>query len=512
MKKFAFILTGIGCSAFCAPHLLITPNITPPSQLKRTDQTAAVYQVLNNTRNRTFHTLTMDFMPAGVTPNTDSVSTNTQYCTNPFELAPGEHCLLKATINSNVMSNALHQGPVVCLAPGLGVNCVQPSPSDQLNVTIGSALSQTCANNVANFNAELRQSLDSTDFVPKWGPPRNPLSLSASNPDLTNCPTSAGVTWSRTRVIAAADYWISQKLNYCHHYNPDWATPVADRTTVESDAGYCNPAGVNTDANQDPYYSTSDYPYINTGQQVRWNYSGKGHETQRNWVNNNQMWYGFDCSNYTAFLYNFALNIQFDSKTNYQAGQTTDGCDSEGKHCVEDDLSPNQQSQIDPAKILNNPGRAGYLVCSDGTTDPTPDTPTLCAGHGGYLSSINSSGLFTTPVTISNIVQNGAPILKPGDIMFIAGGGPDFHPNPDSTTSSVTHAILWIGKQVGYGPNDINPSLIAPSSAPCASYAKWGPSIGDWVISDSHYQGADYRVLSQCFYLNDLWGVRRVLN
>lgn len=69
--------------------------------------------------------------------------------------------------------------------------------------------------------------------------------------------------------------------------------------------------------------------------------------------------------------------------------------------------------------------------------------------------------------------------------------------------------VLWLGKQVGYGDNDINPALIAPNSL-CPA-ADWLPKIGDWVISDSHYQGADYRVLTSCFYLNNLWGVRRVI-
>jgi hypothetical protein len=38
------------------------------------------------------------------------------------------------------------------------------------------------------------------------------------------------------------------------------------------------------------------------------------------------------------------------------------------------------------------------------------------------------------------------------------------------------------------------------------------PHIGDWVITDSHYQGPDYRILTSCFYLNNLWGVRRVIH
>ncbi len=35
---------------------------------------------------------------------------------------------------------------------------------------------------------------------------------------------NADATWQRQRIIAAADYWIKQKLNYCHHYLPNYAT------------------------------------------------------------------------------------------------------------------------------------------------------------------------------------------------------------------------------------------------------------------------------------------------
>ena len=81
---------------------------------------------------------------------------------------------------------------------------------------------------------------------------------------------------------------------------------------------------------------------------------------------------------------------------------------------------------------------------------------------------------------------------------------------PTSVNSSlVTHVVMWTGKQVGFGPNDIPPAQIAPNGL--CPQATWMPQIGNWVITDSHYQGADYRVLTPCFYLNNLWGVRRVI-
>ena len=38
------------------------------------------------------------------------------------------------------------------------------------------------------------------------------------------------------------------------------------------------------------------------------------------------------------------------------------------------------------------------------------------------------------------------------------------------------------------------------------------PQIGDWVITNSHYQGADYRIFTNCYYGEHLWGVRRIVN
>ncbi len=542
MKKI--ILTGISsvfstcCLAGVSPIFLASPNLAPPSTLINGQQAATVYQITNNTTStidRTFADIGLTLMPAGATPDTTPVSLPySQYCSNPFSLAPGASCLLKVDLNSSGLGTGLSMGPIVCPVQGVGVDCVQPSPSDQLNVTVTTqAIPQDCNSNTANFNYELAQPLDSTDASQgdgtAWGPARSTtLSLSPSNPNLASCvtttapSTSAQVSWEQQRIVAAATYWIAQKLNYCHHYNPDWATPVAGRGAAGSAGGYCNP--VTDIAPGTPYY----------GQEARWNYTGIGSETANNWVNNNQMWYGMDCSNYTAFLYNFAfgantaLGIPFDSKTNYQAGQV--GCPG-NQNCFDDFLSPNQQNQNNSSTYggagknytgvyLTNSDRAGALVCVDGSVDPYSavtytggNKPTLCAGHGGYLSAIDSRGGLTITVTANQL----STVLNPGDLLYIAGGGVDPRGNsnnPDGSSSEVTHVVMWTGKQVGYGTGQINPSLIAPDDICPTSLSPtgWQPQVGDWVITDSHYQGADYRVLTSCFYLNNLWGVRRVIN
>ncbi|WP_155823916.1 hypothetical protein [Legionella shakespearei] len=334
------------------------------------------------------------------------------------------------------------------------------------------AFASQCQNNVANFTAELQQPFNIDRFVRGWGPMRNTLQL---NNELLNClDNSVGLDWQRQRIIAAADFWIKQKLNYCHHYLPDYPTPLSLRNVGYNKGGYCSAAKDIMPGS--PYYQ----------QQVRWNYSGLGAETMGNWLNNT-MWYGMDCSNYTTFLYNFAFGLMFSSKTEYQAGQRADP--------MQYDLSPNQQSEDN---VLDNPKAAGLLVCSDNTLEVQHS----CDGHGGYLSAIDSSGTkHRGSITAKNLA---ALPLYPGDLLFISASRPDAV-NP----SAVVHVVMWTGKQVGYGSNDIHPDQIAPNSL--CPQKDWMPRVGDWVITDSHYQGADYRVLTSCYYLNNLWGVRRVI-
>lgn len=331
------------------------------------------------------------------------------------------------------------------------------------------AVSLPCQNMVSNFDFELQQPLNNNRFVKGWGFKPNTLQLS---PDLFECIHNAGFDWKRQRVLAAADYWIKRKLNYCHHYLPDYSTPLLMRDTEQHQGGYCSSA-----KNIMPgsvYYQ----------QQARWNYKGSGSETIDNWLNNT-MWFGMDCSNYTAFLYNFAFGVRFSSNTKYQAGQRADKSQS--------NLSPNQQSGTN---VLDNPNAAGKLVCRDNTIEEDHS----CSGHGGYLSVIDSFGV-KHPGSIQSVDLVG---LHPGDLLFIATSRPGAaHP------LAVVHVVMWTGKQVGVGANDVHPEHIAPNQF--CPQKDWMPHSGDWVITDSHYQGPDYRSITPCYYLNNLWGVRRVI-
>src|SRR5579864_5068674 len=129
MKKI--ILSSI-CSFLCSycfagdtSIFLITPNISAQSSLINGQTTSAVYQVTNNT-NKTFSNIGLAQMPAGVTPDTGSVSQFSNYCSNPFTLTPGSSCLLKVDLNSSLLGSGLMNGPKVCYSQSQPVYCSQP--------------------------------------------------------------------------------------------------------------------------------------------------------------------------------------------------------------------------------------------------------------------------------------------------------------------------------------------------------------------------------------------------
>ncbi len=519
MNKYFKTLSGLMLSMISVnsfsdtPIFLITSNTKITPQLVQGQSGTAIYQVINNS-NRILNNIVLTHLPAGITQVSNP---GPDYCNNLTALnSPGSLCLIELHFDSYVNSS-LNGGPIICTAGNL--LCSQPYQSDQLltQVTPG-PVAQTCTGNENNFSYELTQPFDSGTIDPgtiySWGPARNQLFLSPSNPNLTVCPTedpsnSNAINWMRSRLIAAESFWVSQKLNYCHHHVTDFYTPITSygspRSAIgTSDGGYCSNA-------------TSLAP-ANYGQQIRWNYSGTGSETVNTWVNQNRMWYGVDCSDFTSFVYNFSFGIQFNSDTGYQAGQSNVG------H-AQDFLLPNTQTSGSILGIptystpANDP--AGLLLCKDGSVETRSGSPNDYCGGGsnpnpslnGYFSVFLNDQPPTSdshfPVnTPSNITPAMLNLLKPGDLLYLAfppGSGKGDGNNP---TSVVTHVITWTGQKVGYGPDDINPTQIAPESI-CPT--NWQPQVGDWVIIDSHYQGPDYRDFTSCFYQNNIWGVRRVI-
>ena len=496
MNKTLFpLIMALSFNSIAAtPIFKVTELISGQTQLATGQQGTYVYQITNNT-SYVLSNIGIHNLPAGL-----SVTGNAgyQYCTFPLNLKSQQNCLLKININSNQAKQTIAGGPKVCFSATKPVYCSEPASNEQLRTTITPGpVSTSCPANLANFNYELNQKLDSTVIdkgtIQSWGPGRNHLLLSRTNPNLIQCTTTnrnnrTAMTWMQNRVLAAYDFWIKQKLNYCHHHVPDSATPLVSNGTPRAsipsnDGGYCSAAVDIMPGSK--YY----------GQAVRWNYNGVGSETAVNWLQNNQMWYGVDCSDFTSFIYNYAFGMQFNSDTGFQAGQAEDGS--------QDLLTPNGQTLNNRlATFTNNSNRspAGVLVCKNGQTEVEH---TDCGGlnTNGYFSVFLNSSTHPTPSNITPAMLN---LLQPGDLLFLGFAGHD----GNNTRSMVTHVITWTGKKVGLGSNDIRPDQIAPEEI-CPD--NWQPKIGDWVIADSHYQGPDYRVFSACFYQNNIWGVRRVI-
>lgn len=180
----------------------------------------------------------------------------------------------------------------------------------------------------------------------------------------------------------------------------------------------------------------------------------------------NQFLNGLDCSDLTGWAYKIGLKQDFNTQINEQAGQPTSG------HFAN---ATAQQLCENPTEEVN--GSAGSFVTYNGKVI---DADLL---DGNRTSSI-------------------LDILAPGDLLFITA---------DANSTSITHVITWTGKKVanpgtGVTNTTVALDLIAPSTYESGS----GRLIGDWVIIDSHYQGADYRDFSG-WYVNNLWGVKRVI-
>ena len=483
------------------PIFLVTPNLIPQTQLIAGQQGTAIFQITNNS-NRTLNNIGLVGLQTGIA---NVANAGYQYCTFPLNLIANSYCLIKLNIDSNQISGGMQGGPKVCFSASHPYYCSQPLLADQLATTVTPGpIRPSCNANIANFTAELSQITDSTIIDPptinSWGPARNHLLLSTANPNLSVCTTTTisnttNIAWMQNRILAAEDFWVKQKINYCHHHVTDFATPAtsygAPRASIgTSDGGYCSNAS-------DIMPGSTYY-----GQNVRWNYSGTASETSNNWLNNQYMWYGVDCSDFTSYVYNFAFGIQFNSDTGYQAGQATDGS--------QDLLMPNGQTTAPGGTLQaysnSNPNSpAGVLLCKNGQTEI--ENP-RCGGYGtnGYLSSF-----IDTDYThgYANRLLPYLSVLHPWDLLFLAFPPSDARRDGNNKTSVVTHVITWTGKQVGYGANDVNPSQIAPESI-CPQSA-WQPTMGAWVIIDSHYQGPDYRVFSTCFYGNNIWGVKRII-
>ncbi|MDR3442318.1 MAG: hypothetical protein P4L65_04815 [Legionella sp.] len=123
------------------PKFSIEPtNTTATTILLPVTSSATVqYQVTNKTKL----TRTLTVVPiTGMTHQTIGAG----FCSNPFTLAPNQHCLLTLSFNgSQLARGGVRNGPQVCKTQGPGNNnpdlflCSQPSQKNSLNISITNA-------------------------------------------------------------------------------------------------------------------------------------------------------------------------------------------------------------------------------------------------------------------------------------------------------------------------------------------------------------------------------------
>lgn len=380
----------------------------------------------------------------------------------------------------------------VILSSGVLVSC-----NNGASATESSSTPIFCAQNVANFSALAGVDLGTTPFDYIWGPALATLPFPS---DLSVCQSS--LSWNQMRVLSAATYWINQKVNYCHHHVPTWypAYELNGTTLNPSAQASFESCSLNNDI----------MPPVPAESAIRWNYSGSGIESASAWRNSNSSQayqtgnygYGLDCSDYTKLIYSYAESIIFNSQINTQAGQT------------QANLAPNLSGFVDAAALPSD-GKAGALVCADGSTAPLNGATNIsCDLHGGYISVFESNGSYNANGVTDAMLNN----LQIGDLLYIAGLAYD---NVTQTINpNVTHVIMWTGQKIGISQL-ISSNLIAPETdidswgyhnGECSgSWWSVANNIGNWIITDSHYQGPDFRAFTSCFYRNQVWGVRRVL-
>lgn len=377
-----------------------------------------------------------------------------------------------------------------------GSSSPQPTPSPTITPT-----PSYCQQNVANFSSINDSDLGALPFNNLWGPSVANLPFPST---LAQCQTST--IWNQQRILAAINYWVGQKVNYCHHHIPTW------NPSYELNGITVNPSA--KQAYEQCSANADIMPPVPPENIIRWNYSGTGNETALAWYNPNSgesyptgnYGYGLDCSDYTKLVYAYAESIYFTSAVAMQAGQAVNQAN----------LAPNMNGFVDsPESDSLGLYSAGNLVCADGTLAPERGVAnsSSCNGHGGYISVFESDGSYNANAVTESMLNN----LQPGDLIYIAGEAYNY--TYQTINPAVTHVIMWTGQKIG-SSSSITNSMIAPQT----DIDSWGyhnnqcnglfwsasNNNGNWIISDSHYQGPDYRAFTSCFYRNQVWGVRRV--
>ncbi len=285
-------------------------------------------------------------------------------------------------------------------------------------------------------------------------------------------------TFQRELVIAVENYWVDQNINYCHHHIPGWL-PFDDSS--EADPKYRNSSkGSTSGGKTDPAQKygmtcTAQRSGIDGSQVVQ----RKG-ETNAAALEPAQIqWHGVDCSDFTAWVYNFA-GLTTDNRE-VETGITTQAC-------------------MTPAGATTTPKWAGVKQM-------------------GVLLDINHGNFDAT-----------SKLLLPGDLLYITQAPKKVNgvtvPETATSTIALSHVVTWTGKtwsQLRNGPDGwrYDPAHIGEPGSRLGGDLAYILNDDDveaalkrldpYMIIDSHYAGPAYRPFYG-WYRGSVSNARRIID
>ncbi len=284
-------------------------------------------------------------------------------------------------------------------------------------------------------------------------------------------------TFQRELVMAVENYWVDQNINYCHHHVPGWL-PTDDSSST--DPKYRNSSKGSTSGEK----SKSKEKYGMTCTAQRNGIDGsqiiqhRGEASAQALPAASIQWHGVDCSDFTAWVYNFA-GLTTDNRE-VETGITTQAC-------------------MTPAGAMSTPKWAGPQ-------------------QAGVLLDINHG----------NFDQTSKHLL-PGDLLYITVAPPKIDnvtvPETATSTIALSHVVTWTGKkwsELRNGPEGwrYDPAHIGEAGSRLGGDLAYILNDNDvlhalktldpYMIIDSHYAGPAYRPFYG-WYRGSVSNVRRII-
>ncbi|SAL87080.1 putative lipoprotein [Caballeronia arvi] len=284
-------------------------------------------------------------------------------------------------------------------------------------------------------------------------------------------------TFQRELVMAVENYWVDQNINYCHHHIPGWL-PMDDSSSA--DPKYRNSSkGSTSGEKSDPAQKygmtcTAQRNGIDGSQVVQ----HQGEASAQALPPAQIQWHGVDCSDFTAWVYNFA-GLTTDNRE-VETGITTQAC-------------------MTPAGAASTHAWAG----------PKQTGVLLDINHGNF--------------------DDTSKHLLPGDLLYISVAPPKVGgvavPETATSTIALSHVVTWTGKkwsELRNGPEGwrYDPAHIGEPGSRLGGDLAYILDDNDvlhalttldpYMIIDSHYAGPAYRPFYG-WYRGSVSNVRRIV-